>query len=64
LTPCDAMADDNQYTVDENMRVGHYVEGVRTAGGYCGRIGSWSKQPRSINYFMRPGFRTPAVMIR
>jgi hypothetical protein len=27
------MADNNQHTFDENMRVGHYVEGVRTAMG-------------------------------
>jgi len=25
--------DNNQHTFDENMRVGHYVEGVRTAIG-------------------------------
>jgi len=25
--------DNNQHTFDENMRVGHYVEGVRTAMG-------------------------------
>ena len=27
------IADNNQHTFDENMRVGHYVEGVRTATG-------------------------------
>jgi len=27
------MADNNQHTFDENMRVGHYAEGIRTAMG-------------------------------
>jgi acetylornithine deacetylase/succinyl-diaminopimelate desuccinylase-like protein len=35
--------DNNQHTFDENMRVGHYVEGVRTAIGLLRTPYSWGK---------------------